>query len=182
MYMITNRRGEKTRRKIETYGQMVYSKIQSINWDSVHINNEEDIKKICDKVNNRSRYFSVNLKNVGKAEKNTIEFRLANGSVNYDIWRENCLLFGRLIQTAKICSIDYSIKKEKLQKLFEPDLSEKEKLIRFLDLIFEDEKEKQIFYKRWESRSGEKPLFGEKNVTTYHRQKKSEIKKIKEIE
>ena len=178
LYMISNRKGEKTRVSVERYSSMMANAIRRNISNLVEINNEEDIGKFVSGLQD-SRYCSVNLTNIGSQNKNTIEFRLSNGSVDYDIWRENILLFGRMLQTAKLCSIDSTIKKDRLEKFFEAGLSEKEKLKRFLDLIFDKEEEKQIFYKRWESRAGENPIFGEYSVSTYKRQKNSERKNNK---
>ena len=58
----------------------------------------------------------------------------------------------------KICklrAIDPSIKQKEWDDFFEKDLEEKEKVIRFLDLVFDSEKEKDIFYGRWSSLAGQ---------------------------
>ena len=88
---------------------------------------------------------------------NTVEFRGFNGTVDYSILRENVMLAGSHVQNSKMYSIssDERIEK-KLQLFFEPDLSEKEKLIRYLDFIFGDKDEyKSIFFNRWASKVGE---------------------------
>lgn len=45
-------------------------------------------------------------------------------------------------------------KKAELDAFFMPDLEEKEKLIRYLDMIFDETSHKQIFYDRWSSKVG----------------------------
>ena len=55
-------------------------------------------------------------------------------------------------------------------------MSEKEKLTRFLNLVFDNDSEKEIFYKRWQYRAGETPVFGENSVNTYKRQVRTEAK------
>ena len=46
------------------------------------------------------RYMSLNIMNVNNA-KNTIEFRLSNGTLNGDVWIENIRLYGRTVQIAE---------------------------------------------------------------------------------
>lgn len=79
---------------------------------------------------------------------NTVEFRGFNGTVDYSIARENIMLAGSHVQNSKMYSISSDERIErKLKLLFEPDLSEKEKLIRYLDFAFGDKEEyKTIFY------------------------------------
>ena len=181
MYMISNRKGERTRASIKRFGMMIGPDIRNQDWDTIELHDESDLPELADNVHSgiHDRYRSMNLTNLANPNKTTIEFRISNGTVDYNIWRENVLLYGRLLQMAKLASLEYSIKEEKLEKFFEIGLTEKEKLERFLDLIFDKEEEKQIFYKRWESRSGENPIFGESSITTYKRQKTNERKNEK---
>ena len=176
IYMISNRRGERTRASVGRYAKMSANDINQIEWKSVRIRNEEDISRLAYDIDCGNRYRGLNLTNVGNPGKNTIEFRLSNGVVDYNIWRENMLLYGRIIQMAKLHSIDPSRKQKSLDEFFEQDLSEKEKLTRFLNLVFDNDSEKEIFYKRWQYRAGETPVFGENSVNTYKRQVRTEAK------
>lgn len=78
--------------------------------------------------------------------------------MDYSIVRENVMLAGSHVQNSKMYSISSDERIErKLKLLFEPDLSEKEKLIRYLDFAFGDKDEyKVIFYDRWASKVGER--------------------------
>lgn len=185
LYMISNRRGEKTRSNAVKHAKMTKDKINSVNWQKVKILNDIGLSVFAQKISDEDRYKGLNLDNVGNPGKNTIEFRISNGTIDYDIWRENILLYGRLVQMAKIRSIDPTIKAKEFERFFEKDLEEKEKLTRFLDLVFNDEEEKKIFRSRWEYRAGEKPTFGKESITTYKRQTykepiKEQIRKISE--
>ncbi len=183
IYMISNRRGEKTRVGAEHYAQQASYGINRIDWDGVKIESMEDLTNLALEISGGDRYKGLNLTNVGFAEKNTTEIRLSNGTVNYNVWRENILLYGRMMQVAKQMSVVPTYKQEEYDSFFEQGLPEKEKIKRFLNLVFNSEVEKDIFYKRWESRAGEKPVFGEYSIKTYVRQRTPEIgsQKLSEI-
>ncbi len=174
IYMMSNKRGEITREgAILHYAKMNTDKIEKIDWNSISIRNDEDIKKIAQKTheNASDRYRALNLTNLITQKHNTIEFRLSNGTIDYDILRENILLYGRLVQMAKMHSIDPNWKRKELELFKEHDILEQEKVERFLNLVFDEEEEKKIFYDRWESKVGEIPIFGENSVKTYVWQK-----------
>ena len=191
MYMISNRKGERTRDGAVGYAGLITPFAERMDWRNVSLKKEDDIAKIrnmlCEKMVETwnptingydfsvyDRYHSVNLTNLGTPEKNTIEFRLPNGTIDYNIVRENILLFGRLLQACKMHSMAPAYKNEEYQDLFQQDLPEKEKLMRLLDFVFDKEEEKQIFIERWRSRAGEEPLFGEASIKTYKLQKEPE--------
>ena len=139
---------------------------------NIKIRDENDVLRIAKTVSNVAywgpyRYRGLNLTNVGLRKKNTIEFRLSNGSVDYGVWRENIMLYGRMIQMAKMQSIDPTRKKKEMEAFFEKEIPEKEKIKRFLNLVFDNDEEKEIFYKRWQYRAGEVPVFGWESVKTY---------------
>lgn len=176
IYMISNRRGEKTRKGVDHYAKLSDSSIHSIDWKSVKIKDENDVFRIAEAISYDSwmmyddRYRGLNLTNVGLKEKNTVEFRLSNGSVDYGVWRENMMLYGRMMQMAKMQSIDPTRKKKEMEAFFEKGIPEKEKMKRLLNLVFDRDEEKEIFYKRWQYRAGEEPVFGWGAAKTYRSQ------------
>lgn len=96
------------------------------------------------------RYKGLNLTNIGSEKKNTIEFRMANGTLNFDSIKENVFLYASLL--------DYSVNMlenpekytERREAFLETDISEEEKANRFLDLIIDDDA-KKIFIDRWKT-------------------------------
>lgn len=156
IYVLSNRKGENSRKDTDQYARETATDIDRIDWSQIRIKSEEDIKELSKKVYGGSRYKALNLQNIEKNGKNTIEFRLSNGTIDYSILRENILLYGRLIQMAKMHSIDPSRKKKQLESFFENNISVKEKLERFLDLVFDSEEEKKIFRDRWTSKVNKK--------------------------
>ncbi len=97
------------------------------------------------------RYAGLNLTNIGNKDKDTIEFRMANGTLDPEIIKQNVFLYASIIDT----SIKLTEEPEKYEKKFKEfvrhDVTEKEKAESFLDLIMESDEDKKIYLNRWES-------------------------------
>lgn len=97
------------------------------------------------------RYSGLNLTNIGTPQKNTIEFRMANGTLNPEIIKQNVFLYSSLINTA----IEITEKPEKyknsLSNFYKTDLTEEQKAENFLSLIIENEEDRAIYMERWRS-------------------------------
>ena len=97
------------------------------------------------------RYAGLNLTNIGNPNKNTIEFRMANGTLNPEDIKQNVFLYASLINTA-IQSVKHPEQyQEKLTEFYKTDVSEHEKVQNFLNLIMEDPEDRKIYEARWES-------------------------------
>ena len=97
------------------------------------------------------RYAGLNLTNVGNPNKNTVEFRMANGTLDPNVIKQNVFLYASIIKTA-VEMVDYPEKyTDKLEKFYNRDVTEKEKAENFLDLIMDSEEDKKIYMDRWES-------------------------------
>lgn len=46
------------------------------------------------------RYAGLNLTNIGNSKKNTIEFRMANGTLDPEVIKQNVFLYASIIDTA----------------------------------------------------------------------------------
>jgi len=100
----------------------------------------------------------MNLCNLGNA-KNTIEFRLANGTIDSDLWVDNINLLGGIVAVAQELSIIQESKtptKEQKNKLIlfdrlKDNISDKEKLEILIKMI---ELESQGYKKRFEANIG----------------------------
>lgn len=97
------------------------------------------------------RYSGLNLTNIGNSKKNTIEFRMSNGTLDLDIIKQNVLLYASLINTAIKMTENPELYKDKLKAFYRTDVSEKEKAQNFLELIIENPEDRQIYMNRWES-------------------------------
>lgn len=117
-YIISNKPGELPRDGIGKYAAPISNKVEK---DKIKKDEFiEKIKKIQEKKNSDINFMNVN------TEKNTIEFRLSNGTIDYNTWIENIKLYGRVIQMA------YEISKIKRKLIQGQKLTEEElKKIRY---------------------------------------------------
>ena len=97
------------------------------------------------------RYNGLNLTNIGNSKKNTIEFRMANGTLNPEVIKQNIFLYASLINTAIEMTESPQIFEEKLNAFYRTDVTEEQKAQAFLSLIMEDPKDRQIYMERWQS-------------------------------
>ena len=100
---------------------------------------------------NDSRYKGLNVYNLKKYGKQTIEFRMANGEIDFEELRHNIKLYSRLIQVAK--ELANSQDKEKtdiLNQLSQP-MKDIDRLNILLTLLFTDEKDKEFYKNRYKN-------------------------------
>jgi len=116
----------------------------------VCIETQEDFDKTIKPLQD-TRQRGINLTNIYKNGKDTIEFRMPNGTIDVETVRENIKLFGSLLQVSKEMSLNPEYKKEEFDVLKQKDLTEKEKVEALLDLLFDDEQEQSIYRERWDS-------------------------------
>lgn len=97
------------------------------------------------------RYTSINFNHMtwNKNDKGRIEFRLFNSSLSVDVIMQNLLLIGKLFETCLKLASDSKYKKRQFNDLLNHNVSEEEKLDLLLNLLFDNENEKQIFKLRW---------------------------------
>ena len=97
------------------------------------------------------RYSGLNLTNIGNRKKNTIEFRMANGTLNPEVIKQNVYLYASLINTAIQMSQNPQEFQERLDAFYITDVTEREKAESFLNLIMSDSQDRQIYMDRWQS-------------------------------
>ena len=97
------------------------------------------------------RYKGLNLTNIGNPNKNTIEFRMSNGTLSPKVIKQNVFLYASLINTAIEITKNPMIHQKKLETFYRTDVTEKEKAENFLNLIMENPDDRKIFMDRWES-------------------------------
>ena len=100
---------------------------------------------------NKDRYYGLNLSNMGNKKKNTIEFRLSNGTIDPDTIKENTFLYASLIKTAVDMTRNPELMSDKVDRFFDKDLDEEGKLDAFLALTMDDEQDRDVYKRRWES-------------------------------
>ena len=67
---------------------------------------------------NADRNYGLNLSNIGNKRKNTIEFRMSNGTKNARVVKENVFLYASIIDTAYKVTKNPEMMQEKLSKFF----------------------------------------------------------------
>lgn len=97
------------------------------------------------------RYQGLNLANLSSRNKNTFEFRMSNSSLNPDTIKKNVYLYGAILNTARQRTLIPEYKKNEWEQLVKTDVTEKEKLERTLDLLFDEDEDKKIYMERWEN-------------------------------
>ena len=97
------------------------------------------------------RYAGLNLTNIGNPNKDTIEFRMANGTLNPEVIKQNVFLYASLINTAIEVSNNPEKYKYRLEEFYRTDMDEREKAISFLNLVIENPEDRKIYMDRWES-------------------------------
>lgn len=127
------------------------------------------------------RYSGLNLTNIGNHKKNTIEFRMANGTLNPEVIKQNVFLYASLINTSIQMTENPEKFKSKLDEFYRTDVNEEEKARSFLNLIMEDSNDRQIYMDRWQSVKDSKVF--EKNSQkgfSQNRFKRDQFKQIAE--
>ena len=163
-YTISNKEGEIPREGIRQFAQPISGNFETmIERETVQLDSIEDLRNFSKKSQEMSnqdnhRYFGINFQNLGKS-KNTIEFRLSNGTIDADTWIENINLFGGLLSTSEeLAKIQKKSEEKQTQedktklecseKIKDKDISEKEKLEFLLELIIPEE-DRDIYKSRY---------------------------------
>ena len=97
------------------------------------------------------RYSGLNLTNIGNSKKNTIEFRMSNGTLNPEVIKQNVFLYASLINTAIQIADNPQNYECKLGEFYKTDVTEEQKLNSFLNLIMQKSEDRKIYFERWKS-------------------------------
>ena len=155
-YLISNRPGELPRDGIERYAAPVSKKFEEANLGNTNCF-IQDAKRIFE----NDKYRSLNLKNVNGV-KNTIEFRVSNGTINGDTWIENIRLYGRTIEMAQALGqivdkletarelTEEEKRKLELKERLKVDISLDEKMDILMQMLFNEE-EREVYYERYKT-------------------------------
>lgn len=149
LYFISDRKNTIKRKGIKSYAsknKIEYIKAIDAGLFTLEYNN---IKELFDKICS-SRYRGLNLKNIDKTDKNTIEFRMPNGEINFDELLLNIKLFGRLVEMShKLNDMEDDNYVKKMAFMIGNTKSEKERLELLLNLLFDYEEERKIYRDRY---------------------------------
>lgn len=157
-YKMSNEKGSVPREGIIKYAKTMHRELEPFaEKNTISINSLSDFENMREKLLEKEhKYRGLNLGHYGEVGKNTIEFRISNGTINPKTVKENIKLFGSLMQISKEMALNPEFKKEEYETLIYKGLSEGEKVDALLNLLFDDEKSKDIYRERWESVRDEK--------------------------
>ena len=184
LYIIANKEGEAPRVMLSSYAKPYSGALEKkLNEKTVQLETIEDVKKLAKDVQNGAGDYGINFKNLGN-EKNTIEFRIPNGTIDAKTWIENINLFGEIVKAAEDLALiqnkqredrtDEEITKLKLfEKLNNDGISDSERLEILLQIVISIE-DRDIYRKRYITNS---KLY-EKSVVKDFIRKKLSKKKI----
>ena len=163
LYAISNKEGEITRLKaVEKHAVPLSGKIEkAIKRQQIYV---DDRTRECDLLMSlidiqKDRYSSVNFKNYAHRIKETIEFRLSNGTLDPDVWVENINLFGGIMNSAeRLASIQKKQTRTQeeeqylrdFEELKDPTITQEEKLKRLLALAIPEE-DRHIYQARYDT-------------------------------
>lgn len=167
LYEISNPAGEIPRQSsVKFYAPPISGKIEAaLESGSIDITTEESLTNFISELKTvqNSRYSGINFLNVNLNKKNTIEFRLPNGTIDPKTWIENINLFGGIVKASEeLARIQRkpeelrTVEEQEKIKLFERlsvgGLTEKEILDILLTLSVSKDK-KKIYEQRYEVNS-----------------------------
>ncbi len=161
LYKITNEKNTIPRSTIDEVAAPVSVTLNiEIEKGTINLEKDEELDefiKVIKGTQRDNRYVGLNLLNINNI-KNTIEFRIPNGTINPDTWIENIRLFGRIIQISqRLAEIEkqteYSKEDARLFQLknkLKEDIPEQEKMETLLELLFSEE-ERQVYRERYDT-------------------------------
>ena len=168
-YLISNKPGELPRKGIEEYSEPISKYLQSA--DIGDLGKDEFVEE-AKRYLKSSKDRSLNLLNVNNG-KNTIEFRLSNGTLDGDTWIENIHLYGRTVEIAqKLGEISEKLENKeeipeeekrlyRLKERLKQNISLDEKMEILMEILFHDEEERKVYQKRYEkNRNLDRKVYG----------------------
>lgn len=193
MYQITNQQGDALRGGVKEYARPISTKIaEALKKGSIDLQSEQDLDKFVGEIKNLQygahsefnhiiadhpeidpseqgyhKYYGLNFNNINSVNKNTIEFRLPNGTIDPQTLMDNIRLFSSIVSVSKELgdielaianNIPLSSKQQRMILAKKALVSDKAKnnpnvrLNALMDLLFDkDKKSKQIYISRYKS-------------------------------
>ena len=181
-YLISNKPGELPRKGIEQFAKPISYELGDRELDKIP---KDRFILVAKRIFGRCRHRSLNLMSVNNA-RNTIEFRLSNGTLDADIWIENIRLYGRTVEIAeklglilkKLENEEELSKEEKelygLKERLKQEIPLDEKMDILMGILF-DEEERKVYRKRY---AANKSLDEKEEIVSNMEFKKVDFKKI----
>ena len=128
-----------------------YAKTNEEIFDIYHRYNMEMKKRPNE--DDKVRWTSINFNHMKWNSDNPgrIEIRIFNSSLEPEIIFQDLLLVGKMFEVSLKNARNSNYKKDEFEILFLHDVTEFDKVNNLLNLLFEENKQKEIFKKRWDS-------------------------------
>ena len=148
IYLITDRKNTKKRKSIEQYAQKVKKEYIKA-FDRKIIHEHQSLEGLTETLSilTDSRYKGLNLRNITSKDKETIEFRMPNGEIDFNELLANIKLFAKIVQ--KSHELNQTKEKDLEIELLSKKINEKLRLELLLDILFDNETEKQVYVDRY---------------------------------
>lgn len=147
LYLISNRANTKIRQGTDRFARSNAEMISNLRIYIDNIVTKADLKAFIDR-KIQDRYTGLNFTNIGKPKKNTIEFRMPNGEIDFFEVKANILLFCRLLEASKKLVHSDIETKELYDSLFN-EASQDKRFEIMLKLLFPNENERSIYIERY---------------------------------
>lgn len=162
IYLTSNTAGQLPRSGVPRYATPISKSLEAqINSGAINLRDTADINSFKRQLisSQDDRYKGINFYNLKEGGKQTIEFRLPNGTVDANSWIRNINLFGGMVKAAENLSIiqkkDISLltqEEQNLLKSFENLRNKKNVLDSFLQIIV-PQNSKSIYQERYKENS-----------------------------
>ena len=182
-YLIANKEGELPRENIPYYAPPVSRDIQRIEAENIP---EDEFVANAQRII-ESRYRGLNIQNINvNNSKNTIEFRVSNGTLDGNTWIENIRLYGRTVEIAEKLGVilkklenEEELSKEGkelygLKERLKQEIPLDEKMDILMEILF-DEEERKVYRKRYDVN---RSLDEEEQIVSNMEFRKVDFKKI----
>lgn len=149
LYYISDREYSIKRKNVDRYASKISQTYLNAIDNGLFENNTEEIKDLFDEIN-KTKHKGLNFKNLNSFNKNTIEFRMPNGEINFEELLLNIKLFARLVEMShKLNELDNTSDIKIMAKKLGKCNKEKDRLEIILNILFDNEFERQKYRDRY---------------------------------
>ncbi len=153
IYLLSNEKNNYPRKKSDYFAQYLTDEFLEAVEDGILTIDESEsynefLERLKESVQPQTfRHKSVNILNANTQNKNTIEFRMANGTLDFNTIHQNLKLFALLLNFTKKLSINYDNGLNYVDKLLSLEIDNRAKYL--IDCLFYDDTDKEYFLQRW---------------------------------
>ena len=141
--MISNKEGELPRTGVGEFAKPYSGELEkALKNGSVKIKDEDELKRFAKEIQG-DRGYSINFNNLGN-DKNTIEFRLSNGTIDAKTWIENINLYGGIVEASEEIA-QIKLKNEKERTKEEIEKLKRFELLKSKEISYEEKLEALLF-------------------------------------